>query len=95
MQDELAQVREELARVGEELRPLRQQRREELAKLKRVDRLLDALDDDIRPLAAKEKMLMEEERAMRLKAQATGEQSFLSWQSSAGPSCDLRDTRVI
>ena len=71
-------MQDELALVREELRPLRQQRREELAKQERDDRLLDALDDDIRPLAVEEQMLLEEERAMRLNAQATGEQLFQS-----------------
>ncbi len=79
MQDELALVKEELAQVKEDLRPLRQELLEEATKQAqgaRNDRLLDALEAKIRPLATKEQMLLEEEHAMRLKAQATGEQLF-------------------
>ncbi len=71
-------MQDELALVREELRPLRQQRREELAKQERDGRLLDALDDDIRPLAAKEQMLLEEERAKQLEAHPPGEQACQS-----------------
>ena len=81
MQVELALVREELAQVKEQLHPLRQELHEEAAKQAqgaRNDRLLDALEAMIRPLAAKEQMLLEEEHAAkRLKAQAS-KQSFQS-----------------
>ena len=76
MQGELALVREELALVQEELRPLRQQRLWEAAKQEPNNTLLEALRDEIRPLAVTELGLLEVEHAKRLKAQATGEQSF-------------------
>ena len=52
-------MQDELALVREDLRPLRQQRREEAAKQQQNDRLLNTLDEDICQLAAKEKLLME------------------------------------
>ena len=79
MQDELALVREQLAQVREHLRPLHKELHEEATKQAQGaqnGRLLDALEAQIRPLAAEERMLLEEEHAMRLKARATGEQSF-------------------
>ena len=79
MQDQLALVREQLAQVRQDLRPLRKELHEEAAKQAqgaRNDRLLDALEAQIHPLAVEEQMLLEEQHAMRLKAQATGEQSF-------------------
>ena len=71
-------LQDELALVKEELRPLRQQLREAAAKQERNDRLLSALEHEIRPLVTKEQVLLEKEHAKQLEAQATGEQSFQS-----------------
>ena len=91
MQDELALVRDQLAQVRKQLRPLPQRLFEEAAKQAhgaRNHRLLGALEAQIRPLAAEEKMVLEQEHAIRCKAQAAGEQSSQSACHAVVENCE-------
>ena len=91
MQDELALVRQDLHHAQQQLF-------REAAKQEPKDfQLMKVYEEAIRNLTAREERLMEEARAMRLDAQAPGEQSYQSacltmvdsvsveaWKSSVG-----------
>ena len=67
-------MQDELTLTRQDLRHAQQQLLTEAAKQKPNLQLAKACEDSIRSLTASEERLMEEARAMRLKAQATGEQ---------------------
>ena len=71
-------MQDELALIRQELRLVQQKRREEGAKQEPNDQLVNIFAEDIKNLTAREERLMEEARAMRLEAQAPGEQACQS-----------------
>ena len=90
-------MQDELTLTRQDLRHAQQQLLTEAAKQEPRALLVKAYEEAIRNLTAREERLMEEARAMRLDAQAPGEQSYQSarltmvdsvsveaWKSSVG-----------
>ena len=71
-------IQDELALTRQHLHHVQQQLLEEAAKQEPKVMLMKVYEASIRNLTAREGRLMDEARAMRLEAQATGEQSFHS-----------------